>query len=617
VVGSLAKGRLWRELLWSGLVGVVAGMGAVVFNLLTSFISHYALGWLVGFSGGPHRETGIPALLEATGTPFRPWLVPIVLAAGGLVSGFLVYRFAPEAEGHGTDAAIDAYHNRRGIIRPIVPIIKMLASAVTVGTGGSGGREGPIAQVGAGFGSFLATRLGLTEAQRRILLLAGVGAGIGSIFHAPLAGAIFAIEVLYRDPDFESEALIPAFLGTTVAYSVFAFVLGLGAFEPLFTVGTDLKYSRPFVLLLPLAVLALLMSAAARVYVRVFYGVHDYFHRLRLPRMLKPAIGAGLAGLLALGLFYGLTPCGRPAQFASLEVLHFGYGFLQNVLDPATGVELSIIVLVLVGFGKMVTTSLTIGSGGSAGVFGPSMVVGGSLGAVVGLGFHYAIPSVVGEPDVVVFALLGMASFFAAAAKTPVSTLIMVSELTSGYALLLPSMWVCAIAYLTSGPKTLYREQKKSRADSPAHRGDFIVDIVEGLTVHDALTETHRRFEAVPVNTPLLQLSRMITSTVQSSFPVIDAEGRYAGLFSLDDIRAFLYDASMGSLAIAGDVATHDVEPLRQEMSLSDALHRFAETRYDELPVVDSLQHDRVIAMLHRRDLISAYDRRLIELKAV
>lgn len=597
------------------LVGVVAGVGAVAFDLLSTAVTHFTLTDIAGYMpGGPNHEMGLPGLHEAGHVPFRPWVLLLLLTGGGLLSGLIVFTFAPTAEGDGTDGAIDAYHNRRGVIPIVVPLVKTVASAITLGTGGSGGREGPISQIGAGIGSFLGTKLKLTDSQRRVLLLTGIGSGLGAIFHAPLAGSLFAIEVLYRDPDFEAEALIPAFLGTTVSYSIFAFALGLGAFQPLFTVGPVIRYTKPFLLLVPLGVLALLMAVCARIYVKVYYGIQEAMHRIPGPRIVRPALGALLTGVVALVFFYSVAPLGSTAQFHTLGVLHYGYGFLQEVLDPTTG-ELPIAVLLLVGFGKMVTTGLTLGSGGSGGVFGPSMVIGGSLGAVVGAVFHHLLPGVVSSPEVVIFALLGMASFFAAAAKTPVSTLIMVSELTSGYALLLPSMWVCAIAYLTGGTESIYREQVTSRVDSAAHRGDFIVDIVEGMSVREALTEAHRKFVSVQMHTPLLQLSRMITDTVQASFPVVDSEGRYAGLFSLDDIRAFLYDTEMGALAIAEDVAAHDVEPLRQEMSLSEAIHRFAESRYDELPVVDSEKSDLVIAMLRRRDVVSVYDKRLLELK--
>ncbi len=203
---SYSSTPLARMMLYAAVVGVITGFGAVVFLVTTHFFSAHIL---AGIAGYPLMEpAGEPKLFHVHEAPFSPLKLLIITTIGGLVSGFLVYTFAPEAEGHGTDAAIEAYHKKNGIIKPIVPIIKIIASAITLGSGGSGGREGPIAQIGAGFGSFLAMRLGLSAKERRILLVAGMGAGIGAIFHAPLAGAIFAGEVLYREIEIESEAFI-------------------------------------------------------------------------------------------------------------------------------------------------------------------------------------------------------------------------------------------------------------------------------------------------------------------------------------------------------------------------------------------------------------------------
>lgn len=621
---------LGRGILFAGLVGLMSGVAAVAFHLLCMLIVGHGLVGLTGYSpGGPTNETGWPPWLPAEpvavgeaegGEPatFRPLVLLALMTLGGLVVGMLVYGLAPEAAGPGTDAAVDAYHNKRGRIRLRVPFVKMLASAITLGTGGSGGREGPISQIGAGLGSQLAQRLGLPENQRRTLLAAGVGAGIGAIFHAPLAGAIFAIEVLYRDPDFEAEGLIPAFISTTVAYSVFSAVFGVVAFEPLFAVGVELAFTEPLWLLGPLAVLALVMTLAAQVYVRVLHGTTDRFARLRMPRMLKPALGALLAGVVGVGLYYlALFTLGdrhpeTPHQ--ALSVLYLGYGFLQQILDPGQAPMLAI-VLLAVGLGKILTTALTIGSGGAAGVFGPSMVIGGSLGSLVGMGFHAIMPEVVGEVEIVVFAILGMASFFSAAAKTPVSTLIMVSELTGGYALLLPAMWCCALSYLSSGRTTLYRQQKASRLESPAHRSDFIIDILKGLTVRDAMPKRARRFETVPLDMPLSDLGGLITRTMQSTFPVVDEHGAYVGLFSLNDVRRYLYDEEVGIIAIAQDLAS-DVEPLSVQMDLSDAISRFAQVRFEELPVVDESDPDTVVGMLRRQDVIAEYDRQLMQIQS-
>jgi len=633
VVGLAPRGVqvLGRGILLAGLVGLVAGFGAILFHLMCLVVTHYGMEKLAGYSQrGPENETELNDLTGLHDSSYNehenprslvPWMLIILPAIGGLASGYLVYHFAPEAEGHGTDSAIDSYHNKRGFIRSRVPIVKMFASAITLGTGGSGGREGPIAQIGAGFGSYLATKLKLSDSERRILIVAGLGGGIGAIFHAPLAGSIFACEVLYRDPDFETEGLIPAFISTTVAYSVFSAVSAVlfhrSAFVPLFTGPEDVQFTDPS-LLLPLTVLAGAMVIASLLYVRCFYGIRNLFTRLHIPLSLKPALGGMLTGLLAFTAYHFISPLGRQAQYDSLSVLSFGYGYLQRILVAPAPVYLwgTVIVLLVVGLGKIVTTSLTIGSGGSGGVFGPSMVIGGSLGAVIGLMFHAWLPDWVSRQDVNMFVILGMASFFAAAANTPVSTLIMVTELTGSYTLLLPSMWVCALAYMVSRRWTIYEKQVANRVESPAHRGDFIIDLLQGLTVGQALTTKHRQFIAVSQDIPLSELSRLITSTLQTCFPVVESSGKYYGLFSLDDLRQFLYDSDLGPLAVAQDLATEAMAPLTTSMDLSAALSRFAHERYGELPVVDENEPDKVVAILQRQDLISLYDKRLLEMKA-
>lgn len=609
-----------RSILLSALVGVVAGLGAIAFAVLTDTVELLALGTLAGYEqGGPEYESSaeelLPFLHVQVGT-LIPWMLVLLPTIGGLVSGWLVFNFAPEAEGHGTDAAIKAYHFNRGVIPLRVPLIKMLASAITLGTGGSGGREGPIAQIGAGFGSFLASRLGLSDAERRYLLISGIGAGVGAIFHAPFAGALFAIEVLYRDPDFETESLIPAFIATTISYSVFSSAFGFDAFEPLFNVATELENVQPMRLFLPFAVLAIVMAAASFFYVRTFYGLAGFFKKLPIPRLLKPALGGFLTGVIGLLLFVAFSKQGEVQAMQVLSVMSGGYGFLQDVLASSTD-NFGLSVLLAVAIGKTLTTGLTIGSGGSAGVFGPSMIIGGALGAVVGIIMHRLMPGVVHEHEVVIFAILGMAGFFSAAANTPVSTMIIVSELTNGYALLMPSMWVCALAYLVSRKWTLYKEQVANRVESPAHRGDFIVDILRDLTVEQALTEFHRKFKTVTLDTPLTDLAHMITSTMQSSFPTLDNAGHYHGLFSINDIRQFLYDSDLGPLAVAEDLATASVEPLTTQTNLSEAIGRFAQSRFDELPVVHAEQDPKqVVAMLRRQDLITLYNRRLLEMRS-
>jgi CIC family chloride channel protein len=277
------------------LIGLVAGCGAILFHFMTQAGVRFFLDGLAGYR--PPAPAGEQHLFTPSAVAFNRWVLLFLPSLGGLLSGWLVYRFAPEAEGHGTDAAIDAYHRKGGMIRGRVPVVKTIASTLTLTTGGSGGREGPIAQIGAGFGSFLARRLRLSERERRIMLAAGVAAGVGSIFRAPLAGALFAAEVLYRDPDLEPEVIIPAGIASVVAYCVFCLVFGWGA---LFQ-SPDFVFRDPLELG-PYLALALALSAMGWLYVTAFYGVVNAFQAWNFPRMLKPAVGGLATGLIGFFL---------------------------------------------------------------------------------------------------------------------------------------------------------------------------------------------------------------------------------------------------------------------------------------------------------------------------
>ncbi len=452
------------------LVGIVAGLGGVCFSIAGQFVVQISLQGAIGQQvfdddgqptpgakrEGPAGESHVNWLPEIA-PHLRPWLLLIFPTLGGLLSGYLVFRFAPEAEGHGTDAAIAAYHVGQGLIRPRVPLIKLVASALTIGTGGSGGREGPIAQIGAGFGSLLARLLRYTVVERRILLAAGMGAGIAAIFRAPLAGTLFAAEILYCSPEFEPEVILPTGLASVVSYCTFGLAMhGLGdpgdPWRPLFKT-PELTFTSALELG-PYLLLALWVALLSMIYVRSFYGMTRLFHRLSMPRTFKPAVGAFLTGALGIVLFYA---AGQSREV--LSVLSFGYGILQDGFSNENGMTAGL--LLAVALGKIVTTSLTIGSGGSGGVFGPSMVIGGCGGGALGVLVHGIWPTLVPHPAS--FIILGMAGFFAAAAKTPFSTLIIVSEMTGDYKLLLPALWVCTIAFLVSDEEPLYQAQVKSR----------------------------------------------------------------------------------------------------------------------------------------------------------
>jgi len=561
------------------LIGIIAGLGSVVFHYLCSIGMHYFLDLMAGYR--PGAAAGEHLLLPHTETPFNRWILLILPAAGGLLSGWLVYTFAPEAEGHGTDAAIDAYHHKGGFIRSRIPFIKTIASTLTLTTGGSGGREGPIAQIGAGFGSFLATKLKLSERERRIMMAAGIGAGIGSIFRAPLAGALFAAEVLYRDPDFESEVIIPAGISSVVAYCTFCLVFGWGSLfdSPAF------KFQNPLELG-PYMVLAGVLVLTGILYIKVFYGVVDLFKKFKVPNHIKPAIGGLLTGIIGFFLPYTLA---------------FGYGIAQDAIFN----RIAIPTLIALAIGKIFTTSFSIGSGGSGGVFGPSIVIGGAMGGAVGKLFHILIPTIVTHPGS--FVIVGMAGFFTAVSNTPISTIIFISEMTNSYHLLLPSLLVCSLCYLLAQKWTIYENQVKSRIDSPVHAGEFMMDILQTMKV-ESLTPLIKDVRCVNEDMPFSEFKKIFQTTKQHYFPVMNGKGDFSGIFSSTDIREVIFTSHLEDLVVMKDIMISNIITTTPSEDLNTVLLKLTQKNIDALPVVSQEDHGVFLGLIYRRDIISHYN---------
>lgn len=584
IIDILRIARRW--VLFYGLIGLIAGLGSVAFYILCRAGMHYFLDLIAGYR--PPPPDGELSIFSESSTPFRRWLLLLVPAFGGLLSGLLVYTFCPEAEGHGTDAAIEAYHQKGGLVRFRVPFIKMVASFLTIGSGGSGGREGPIAQIGAGFGSFLATKLKLSSRERRIMLAAGMGAGIGSIFRAPLAGALFAAEVMYKESEFESDIIMPAAISSIVAYSTFCLFFGWGA---LFKT-EDFTFHNPLELG-PYAVLALVVTGVAIIYVKSFYGIRDLFKKLSIPNHFKPAIGGLLTGII--GFFLPQT-------------LAFGYGFLQTVLNN----QVTIPLLFAVALGKIFTTSFSIGSGGSGGVFGPSVVIGGALGGAIGNIFHQIMPRIVDQPAS--FVIVGMAGFFSAASKAPIATILMVSEMTGSYHLLLPGMMVCTMAFLLSKRWTIYEKQVPTKVDSPAHTGEFFIDVLAGLRVKEMLGSL-KNVTLIPQDMKFKDFVYIFSKTEQHYFPVVDDQNRLVGIFSINDVRQYLFDKDLGEIAVMKDIANTDIIVGKPSDSLHTILKKFTIKNIDELPIVSENDERMLLGMLRRREVINLYNQKVLEMK--
>ena len=574
-----------KLLLLSAVVGVIAGLGAVVFFYLMAWGDFLFMNRIVGYTpplaGGEQFAVGGPPV-----HPTFRWLFLIVPALGALVSGLIVYGMAPEAEGDGTDAVIETFHQKRGIIRFRVPFIKMISAIFTISSGGSAGREGPIMQIGAGFGSYLATKLRLSDEDRRLLLIAGTSAGMGAIFRSPLGGAVVGAEVLYQD-DFEAQGLVPSLISSIIAYSTFCSVYGWG---PLFKMPA-LFFHTPSDLLF-YAIFGLVLAVVGRLYIRIYLRVRDWFSRYRWPRVTKPAVGGLIVG--AIGLLYP-------------QVLGMGYGWIQQALDGKMIISTMLIVALL----KMFTTSVTIHSGGSGGVFAPSLVIGGLLGGAFGQYIDAHFPGLVTQPAA--FVVVGMGGFFAGVAKVPIASIIMVSEMTQGYGLLVPMMLVAAIAYLLTRKRSIYLKQVETKRNSPAHFGDFTINILEELQVKDAMVR-RRQIPRIPYHAPLRQWQDILANSQDLYFPVVNEKDEIIGVISFRNIRSILFEEELHGMIIAADLMT-DLVTVTPNESLYSALEKFIKSDYGTLLVVDEKDPNRVIGLLRHEDVISAYNKEVLRRK--
>ncbi len=444
--------RRWqRSLVIDSLIMGVVGAGAArIFSWLLDLVTRYCLQGFAGYTApGLPNEGGV--LQQSVGA-HGLWLIPVVITLGGLVSGALVYWIAPEAEGHGTDTVVKAFHRLGGRIRARVTPLKIVTSALTIGTGGAAGREGPTALFSAGIGSMYAGLNRRTARERRLLVLIGCAAGLSAIFRSPIGTALFAIEVLYEDMEYEADALLYTLISSIVAYTITGFFVD---WQPLFQVPAGIRVTtmEGFASYIGLGVLS---GVVGLILPNVFYGGRDLFHRIPIPPHFKPAVGALGVGLMALGL---------------PEVLGGGYGWIQEAMNG----QLALSLLALLIVGKILAFTLTVGSGGSGGVFAPSLFIGAMTGGALAHLFQ--------QPPAP-FVIVGMAAVFGSAGRVPIATLLMVTEMTGGYHLLAPAALGVSFAYLVQAglgrllpqlPYTsLYEAQVANRYHSPAHHADTL-----------------------------------------------------------------------------------------------------------------------------------------------
>jgi CIC family chloride channel protein len=588
---------LGRTLLHAALVGAAAGLACSFFFGALEVAQHLLLERLAGYL--PLRAQGDGGMMAAVAhRPFRPWLVWILPGLGALLAGIVSVRFAPETMGGGSDAIIDAFHNHGGIVRRRVPLVKLVASVLTLGSGGSGGREGPTMQIGGAIGSIVGRYLHVTTRERRILLVAGTAAGMAAVFRTPLGAALLAVEVLHRD-DFESDALVPSVLASVVSYSVFISFFGEST---LF--GHAAAY--PFVPVhLPLyAAMAILVSLVGSGFAGLLHATQRFAKRLAIPAWSKPALGGLALGLGATPILVMLGPYVGPAG-QGLGILGGGYGAAQVAISGASwfplgwrGVEL----LVLLGTVKIVATSLTVGSGGSAGDFGPSLVIGGLFGGA----FGRAAQLVLHDPriDPGAFALVGMATLYGGLAHVPIASLVMTCELAGSYDLLVPLMLAEGIAFVALRHRSLYHAQVATKRESPAHRGDLIFDVLKAVLVGDVVVKG-RAYTTFVRKTPAnVVIQAVAGATWQRAFPVLRSSGKLAGVISEEILRTMAADPNLTTFTLADDMMNPAVY-VKESDDLHTALELLLAHEARELLVVDD--HGQIVGFLSEAEITRAY----------
>lgn len=539
-----------RTLIHAALVGVAAGLMGAAFFAALEVVQRLVMEELGGYH--PLRAHGETFLHEMAGTRvFRPWLLVIMPAVGALGSG-LLSQLAPETRGGGGDAMIDAFHQHGGVIRKRVASVKALASILTLGSGGSGGREGPTMQIGGALGSLVGKLLRVSTPERRILMVAGVAAGIAAVFRTPLGAALLAVEVLYRD-DFESDALIPAVLASVTAYSVVISIFGEAT---LFAIPGHF----PFVIkhLWLYGLLAVLVSMLATIFLAALRGVQHVSAQLTVPEWTKPALGGLALGVLCVPIIMLVGwRVQQPGQ--GLGLLGGGYGAVQVAITGTSWLPVGwagAALLLCLCLAKIAASSLTIGTGGSAGDFAPSLVIGGLFGGAFGRAAQLLLNDPTINPGA--FALVAMGTFYGGVAHTPLSSLVLVCELAGSYDLLVPLMLAEGIAFIALRKRSLYHAQIPTQRDSPVHRTASL-DLLGDARVAQVMRTVSitgipilGRDQQVRADDDLRTAAQVLLAHKLREIPVTDAAGQVVGLLDEADISRYYLDATKRSKTSPG-----------------------------------------------------------------
>lgn len=550
------------------LVGLGAGFGAVVFRWLIAFFSGLAFGQL-----------------QSSLSFMGDYSIALVPAIGGLIVGPLIYFFAQEARGHGVPEVMEAVTLRGGRIRPIVALIKSLASSICIGTGGSVGREGPIVQIGSALGSTLGQLLRRRDSDIRTLVACGAAGGIAGTFNAPIAGVIFALEVILRELSVKSFSMVV--ISAVIAGEVGHIVLGnFAAFDvPSYALASP--WELPFY-----GLLGILAALAGLVFMSTLYKLEDVFDAWKMPDYVKPGFGGLALGILALFTAY---TAGFPAVF--------GVGY--ETIEEALAGRLTTTVMIGLVFAKVVATSLTLGSGGSGGVFAPSLFVGAVLGGAFGSLVHAWLPDLTGSPGA--YALVGMAAVFAGVARAPITAIIILFEMTQDYYIILPLMLSTGVATLVSWqlqPHSIYTLKLVRRGiDIDQHK---VQNLMRSIRAEQAMTPLSQLVSVRP-DTSFEALTGLFRSTHSHGFAVLDGKDDLSGIVALSDLEEALRNGK--KTGTVREICTTQPVTAFPDEPLENVVHRIERHEIGRIPVVHRVYPRRLLGMIHRADVIHAYSR--------
>ncbi|MDW7709352.1 MAG: chloride channel protein [Deferrisomatales bacterium] len=552
-------------------VGLLAGVGNLAFRRLIDLF-HFLVFQEGGQWLGVH--TGFPAVL----------LLPLLPTAGAVLLAPLDLFFPGEIRGYGLPRFLEAVNLKGAVFRARAMVGKSLAAAITIGTGGSAGMEGPIAAIGGALGSLVGQGLRVSHERLRTLVACGVAAGVGGTFNAPIAGVFFAQEiVLLRS--FEATSFTPIVISSAIGTLVTRAVEGN---HPAFRVPHYALHSPWEVIFY--AILGVIVGLAAVHFIRSFYALADRFAAWRAPERLKPIAGAFATGVVGIAL---------------PQVLGNGYEHVELALAGQMGG----LLLLVVAAAKVYATGLTLGSGNAGGVFAPSLFVGAMLGGAYGTLVTALFPGTSAGPGA--YALVGMGGFLAAATHAPMTAIFLIFEMTHEYSVILPIMVACVIGY------TVSRYFQKDSIDTLelARRGIHLeegreVSVLQAIQAGDVMNPG---VEGIPEGMPLREILQFIPRSRHMTFPVVDAQGRLAGILSLQDFREIAYEEGLEDLVVAGELATREVITVFPDESLRDALGKIGVRNFEHLPVVSREDPRRILGMLSRRDIVTAYNKALID----